>query len=433
MTPITCDRPAAGATDQNPSCGSEARAGPTRFRGPARTRVDQSVEQPGHVRPSGAVTGQDPSRTGGRATGRGALSAREFPKLGAGLVRDACSHAALRRYRGSTQACRSVPTRRSSLSRETTSSLGPRGGRPRARRCTPCARSAGRASAAGRARPARRARAPGAPTRATGRSSRCAAGRCVTCRWSRGWSPPAWRSRRMRSSPAPGISAGEPRTRKSRAVCPATTSRRTRPSGRLTPSRSRRRPRTCGRGWRRSATAGAASTATTGSRTCSCGPLGGTPGYRSAETILPTRQQLSAGDFIPAAPPDMLGGRLAQKTGWKVLAVEPNRVLVLEGWGAFVLEPLGDRATRLLVRSRGAGAWGRLAHYLFWEPAHFVMERRMLLGIKERAERLAQRQGAAGRRVPGSSARLTGSSGDARVRAADRAPARDRDRDRRIL
>jgi hypothetical protein len=117
--------------------------------------------------------------------------------------------------------------------------------------------------------------------------------------------------------------------------------------------------------------------------------LGGTPGYRSAETILPTRQQLSAGDFIPAAPPDMLGGRLAQKTGWKVLAVEPNRVLVLEGWGAFVLEPLGDRATRLLVRSRGAGAWGRLAHYLFWEPAHFVMERRMLLGIKERAERLS--------------------------------------------
>jgi hypothetical protein len=28
--------------------------------------------------------------------------------------------------------------------------------------------------------------------------------------------------------------------------------------------------------------------------------------------------------------------------------------------------------------------------YLFWEPAHFVMERRMLLGIKERAERLAR-------------------------------------------
>jgi hypothetical protein len=126
--------------------------------------------------------------------------------------------------------------------------------------------------------------------------------------------------------------------------------------------------------------------------------LRGTPGYRSAETILPEHQGLSPGDLIPAGPPDMLDGRLVDVARWKVLAVEPNRALVLEGWGAFVLEPLGDRATRLIVRSRGPGAWGRLAHYLFWEPAHFVMERRMLLGIKERAERLAQ-----SRRRPGSS------------------------------
>jgi hypothetical protein len=121
--------------------------------------------------------------------------------------------------------------------------------------------------------------------------------------------------------------------------------------------------------------------------------LRGTPGYRSAEEIIPQHQRLLPGDFIAAAPPDMLGGRLAAVAGWKVLAVEPCRALVLEGWGAFVLEPLGDRATRLIVRSRGPGAWGRLAHYLFWEPAHFVMERRMLLGIKERAERLARERG----------------------------------------
>jgi hypothetical protein len=117
--------------------------------------------------------------------------------------------------------------------------------------------------------------------------------------------------------------------------------------------------------------------------------LRGTPGYLSAEKIIPEHQRLLPGDFIAAAPPDMLGGRLAAVAGWKVLAAEPNRALVLEGWGAFVLAPVGDRATRLIVRSRGPGAWGRLAHYLFWEPAHFVMERRMLLGIKERAERVA--------------------------------------------
>jgi hypothetical protein len=117
--------------------------------------------------------------------------------------------------------------------------------------------------------------------------------------------------------------------------------------------------------------------------------LRGTPGYRSAETVLPEHQHLTLGDFIPAAPPDVLGGRVADATRWKVLAIEPYRALVLQGWGAFVLEPLGEGATRLIVRSRGPGAWGRLSHYLFWEPAHFVMERRMLVGIKERAERLA--------------------------------------------
>ena len=115
----------------------------------------------------------------------------------------------------------------------------------------------------------------------------------------------------------------------------------------------------------------------------------GTPGYRSAESVLPEHQHLALGDFIPAAPPDVLGGRVADATRWKVLAIEPYRALVLQGWGAFVLEPLGEGTTRLIVRSRGPGDWGRLSHYLFWEPAHFVMERRMLVGIKERAERLA--------------------------------------------
>jgi hypothetical protein len=97
----------------------------------------------------------------------------------------------------------------------------------------------------------------------------------------------------------------------------------------------------------------------------------------------------------------MLDGRLVDVARWKVLAVEPHRALVLEGWGAFVLEPLVDQTTRLIVRSRGPGAWGRLAHYLFWEPAHFVMERRMLLGVKERAEHLAQGRRGRGHRRAG--------------------------------
>ena len=57
--------------------------------------------------------------------------------------------------------------------------------------------------------------------------------------------------------------------------------------------------------------------------------------------------------------------------------------------GAFVVQRSND-ATRLIVRTRGAGEPNvPLAPLglLVFEPAHFIMERRMLLGIKERAER----------------------------------------------
>jgi hypothetical protein len=59
---------------------------------------------------------------------------------------------------------------------------------------------------------------------------------------------------------------------------------------------------------------------------------------------------------------------------------------------AFVLEPLGDGSTRLIVRSRAdyhPRAWLAAFFFLF-EPAVFVMERKMLLGIGERAEKAMQ-------------------------------------------
>jgi hypothetical protein len=123
--------------------------------------------------------------------------------------------------------------------------------------------------------------------------------------------------------------------------------------------------------------------------------LRGTPGYRSVDQVLPNLQDLHRGDFIPAAPPDLLGGRVVDEAGWTVERVEPGRVLVLTRW-AFVLEPIDDRTTRLIVRTRADNAsamGGPLAGLLFWEPAHFVMERKMLLGIKARAE-AAMRRGA---------------------------------------
>jgi hypothetical protein len=55
----------------------------------------------------------------------------------------------------------------------------------------------------------------------------------------------------------------------------------------------------------------------------------------------------------------------------------------------FALEPAGPQQTRLIARVRGAPpatAGQRLANWFFWEPAHFVMERKMLLTIKKLAE-----------------------------------------------
>jgi hypothetical protein len=50
---------------------------------------------------------------------------------------------------------------------------------------------------------------------------------------------------------------------------------------------------------------------------------------------------------------------------------------------SFVLEPVDDNTTRLIVRGRDAQ---KLAWMSIIEPGVFVMERGMLLGIKERAE-----------------------------------------------
>jgi hypothetical protein len=72
--------------------------------------------------------------------------------------------------------------------------------------------------------------------------------------------------------------------------------------------------------------------------------------------------------------------------GLRVSVFEPGRALGLEGWGTFALEPLGNDRTRLIARGalpRGAAA---VAYGVLMEIPHFLMERRMLLGIKHRAE-----------------------------------------------
>jgi hypothetical protein len=104
---------------------------------------------------------------------------------------------------------------------------------------------------------------------------------------------------------------------------------------------------------------------------------------------------------------------LHPKVSLEVRIVEPGRTLVLSRDWSFHLRPLdGGNRTRLIVRNRGyfenptldggepipfdLGLVGNLLYWrAFFEPGHFIMERRMMLGIKERAENLAAQRDAA--------------------------------------
>ena len=107
----------------------------------------------------------------------------------------------------------------------------------------------------------------------------------------------------------------------------------------------------------------------------------------SATRILPEFQNLAVGDQIP----------LGRGPSWPVAAIEPNRALVLDmrnmggfDWvWQFGLYPVDETRTRLVSRSRvrTQTVWARLFTYAI-EPAGFLMTRRMLLGLKQRAERL---------------------------------------------
>ncbi len=113
----------------------------------------------------------------------------------------------------------------------------------------------------------------------------------------------------------------------------------------------------------------------------------------NANRVVPEWQSIKVGDLVRAAPSDYFGGAFGRELGWRVVDLVPRRALVLEGWGAFVIVPVDDSTSRLLVRTRGEGKPSFSAvplaplELLIFEPAHFIMQRGMLLGIKQRVER----------------------------------------------
>jgi hypothetical protein len=113
-------------------------------------------------------------------------------------------------------------------------------------------------------------------------------------------------------------------------------------------------------------------------------------GMHSADEILPQFQNLQVGEA------QQLGAR---GPVLRVAELDPDRALVLRSddgnwvW-AFVIVPAGSRS-RLISRNRiatpGASWAARAVNTYLMEPGSLIMERKMLLGIKQRAERLSSR------------------------------------------
>jgi hypothetical protein len=107
----------------------------------------------------------------------------------------------------------------------------------------------------------------------------------------------------------------------------------------------------------------------------------------NADRVIPEHQDIKVGDKIRLVPE---GSDLY----FIVSAIEPGRAIVLAGddppttW-VFYLDPVESNTTRLIVRWR-QGYEPTSGNFIMWrlftDPITFVMERKMLQGIKLRAE-----------------------------------------------
>ncbi len=116
----------------------------------------------------------------------------------------------------------------------------------------------------------------------------------------------------------------------------------------------------------------------------------------NSDRIIPEMQDLHPGDLVP----------FWRGAGVRVVKIEPGRLLVLAGtlnsaggmdsgaepaggtW-VFGLSATPNGSSRLVVRSRVAGfppAWLSVISMRALEPLHFIMEQKMLRGIRRRAQ-----------------------------------------------
>ncbi len=124
----------------------------------------------------------------------------------------------------------------------------------------------------------------------------------------------------------------------------------------------------------------------------------------NANDIIPELQHLALGDAVRLGPPGYplyLVSAVQPQRSLVLLAADPKTEVAAQpvtplpeqytyGTWAYVLAPVDAGSTRLIVRSRLSYCPATFANWLMWqgitEPMHFVMERKLLKGIKARAE-----------------------------------------------
>ena len=109
-------------------------------------------------------------------------------------------------------------------------------------------------------------------------------------------------------------------------------------------------------------------------------------GKPSANRIIPELQHIEVGTWIP------MSGKVSEETAFRVMAFEPNRWMLwnkaASTW-AWKLIPIDEESTRLIIRLKCQYRWTRptiVTDLALMEIGDFPMMRKLMLGIKQRAE-----------------------------------------------
>jgi len=94
---------------------------------------------------------------------------------------------------------------------------------------------------------------------------------------------------------------------------------------------------------------------------------------------------IKVGRLVPIKSMDKSG---KYTEGFKVVAIKDKQALVLQGWGTFFIKNQNNNTVQLIIRTHGkkSNNFIQKLKNKFFDVLHYVMEKRMLLGIKDKIE-----------------------------------------------